>query len=85
MLCTSFLCFYTVITFIIFKVLRDTPSLHHIKPHLSLFKDISTVKFRDVGHSIHDVLMECSIQQYAIVGKLTGLCSTTLHHCIDLV
>ena len=85
MLCTPFLYFYTVIANILVKVLRDAPSLHHMKPHLSSLKDTSTVKFRDVGRPIRNVLRECSIQDSAIADKLTGLCSTPLHYCMDLV
>ena len=76
MLCGCiFPCIDIVVTNIIVKELRDTPSLRHMKPHLSLFKDTYTVDLWDVGHSIHDVLRECDIQDSAIVDKLTGLSS----------
>ena len=60
---------------IIVKELRDTPSLRHMKPHLSLFKDTYFVDLLDVGHSIPDVLRECDIEDSTIVDKLTGLSS----------
>ena len=80
MLCTPFLYFYTVVANIIVKVLRDTPSLHPMKPHLSSLKDTYTVDLWDVGHSIHAVLRECTKGDSAIVHKLTGSCS--VHYSI---
>ena len=80
MLCTPFLYCYTVVANIIVKELRDTPSLHPMKPYLSSLKDTYSMKFWHVGHSIHDVLRECTKDDSAIVDKLTGLCS--VHYTI---
>jgi hypothetical protein len=67
-----------VVANIVVKVFRDTLSLHHMTPHLSLFKDMFTVEFWHVGNSIRDVLRDCDIKDSTLVDKLTGLCSLCL-------
>ena len=79
---------YTVVANIIVKVLRDAPSLHRMRPHLSSLKDTYTVNLRRVGRSIHDVLRECDINNSILIAKLTGLYCVlrpgVLNNCVVL-